>query len=176
MRVEDVGQFVPTTQVWDVSDIYSMDVKSPEFKELIVRLYQNIGNVTQVINNKDTGIYNTAEFVCGQVYFPNPTPIADQPNDFRQVYRKVINFGGLPNAATKTVAHNIINADGFSVTRIYGASTDPTHRLYIPLPFISCKLGTIALWATSTDIVVDCCAFDGTDYTITYVIVEYLKQ
>jgi hypothetical protein len=33
------GIFVPTTNVWDVSQIYEIDVTSPQFKELLVRLY-----------------------------------------------------------------------------------------------------------------------------------------
>jgi hypothetical protein len=37
----DYGMFIPTTQVWDVSEIYSTEVTSPAFKELLVRLYQN---------------------------------------------------------------------------------------------------------------------------------------
>ena len=36
------GSYIGTTQVWDVSQIYDIEVNSPEFKELIVRLYQNI--------------------------------------------------------------------------------------------------------------------------------------
>jgi hypothetical protein len=173
--IEDSGQFIPTTNVWDVEELYATDVNSKAFKELLIRLYQNVANITQVINTKDVGIYDQREFVCGQLYFPNTDPIAGQPNEYRQVYRKVIDFGALPNAVPKAVAHNITNLTGFSVTRIYGASTDPTHKMYIPLPFISCKLGTIALWSTSTDIIIDCCGFDGTDYTTTYVVIEYLK-
>lgn len=177
MRVEDVGQFVPTTQVWDVSDIYSMDVKSPEFKELIVRLYQNIGNVTQVINNKDTGVYNTAEFLCGQIYFPNPNPIAGQPNDFRQVYRKVIQCGALLNTATKTVAHGITITPGLFFTRIYGTTKDPVANRWLPLPFTSpgALAGAIELWVDGANVTI-ITGSDRTMYTQTNVILEYLKQ
>jgi hypothetical protein len=177
MRVEDVGAMIPTTQVWDVSEIYSMDVTSPEFKELLVRLYQNIGSISQVINNKDTGVYNTSEFLCGQIFFPNLNPIAGQPNDFRQVYRKVINFGALPNATDKGVDHGISFGPGFTITRLYGAATDPTHRLYFPLPYVAnSKDEPIALWATATKVYTDTYATDRSAFTTTYIVIEYMKQ
>ena len=42
------GAYVVTTNVWDVSQLYSIDVKSPEFQELLVRLYQNVNNIANV--------------------------------------------------------------------------------------------------------------------------------
>ena len=69
----DGGSFIPTNYVWDVAQVYSTDVTSPEFKELLVRMYQNINNMILALNLKDTGIYNTSPFINSQVYFPNPS-------------------------------------------------------------------------------------------------------
>lgn len=174
----EVGSYIATTQVWDVSELYSTEVTSPKFKELLIRLYQQVGNIAMAINGKDTGIYDTSEFVCGQTFFPNPNPIAGQPNKERQVYRKVINYGTLPNAGTLGIPHNIdVGVAGFTITRLYGAATDPTHRLYFPLPYVAnSKDEPIALWATATDVYTDTYATDRTDFTITYIVIEYLKQ
>jgi hypothetical protein len=38
----NIGSFVPTSYVWDVARLYEIDVNSDEFKELLVRLYQNL--------------------------------------------------------------------------------------------------------------------------------------
>ena len=175
MDGNQVGAYLPTTQVWDIPDIQKMDVNSSDFKELIVRLYQNIGNITQATNGKDTGIYDTSEFVCGQLFFPNPNPIAGQPNDFRQVYRKVINTGTLPTAGVplSTIAHNITLIK--SVTRIYGAATDPAGT-YIPLPYVAAAGNNIALWADNTNVYINALGTDRSSFTISYVILEYVKQ
>jgi len=55
---QQVGSFVPTTNVWDPSEIYSVDVTSPRFKELLVRLYQNVNLIAVVLNTKDSGYYD----------------------------------------------------------------------------------------------------------------------
>jgi nucleoside-triphosphatase THEP1 len=65
------GSFVQTTQVWDVDEIYSMDIKSPEFKELLVRMYQNLNDIAVVLNTKDTGYYPLFEMVNSQLWFPD---------------------------------------------------------------------------------------------------------
>lgn len=177
MARQDVGSFIPTTQVWDVSELYSTEVTSPKFKELLIRLYQQVGNIAMAINGKDTGIYDTSEFVCGQTFFPNPNPIAGQPNKERQVYRKVISFGTLPNTATKTVAHDIALSPGLFFTRIYGTAADPLTNKYIPLPFTSPGAlgGAIELWVDGANVKI-ITGSDRTAFTITYVVLEYLKQ
>ena len=178
MAREQVGSYIPTSQVWDIGEVQETDVTSPKFKELLIRLYQQVGNIATAVNGKDAAIYDTSEFVCGQTFFPNPTPIAGQPNNQRQVYRKVINYGALPDATDHGVPHNIdVAVAGFSITRLYGAATDPTHRLYLPLPYVAnSKDEPIALWATATDVYTDTYATNRSDFTQTYIVIEYLKQ
>lgn len=172
------GLFVPTTNVWDVSQLYSVDVKSPEFKELLVRLYQNINNISLALNLKDTGYYTLEEFLNGQVFFPNPllNSTTSQSPTYRQVFRSVIDFGALPNAASKSVAHNLNVTSGYSFTRIYGAASNTARTSFIPLPFASPTLNqNISLEATDTNIIITT-GINRTDYITTYVIIEYIKQ
>lgn len=172
------GAFVPTTNVWDVSRIYETDISSPEFKELIVRLYQNINNIALVLNIKDSGYYVQEEFLNGQLFFPNPSlnSTTAQSPTYRQAFRKVINFGTLPNATSTSVAHNINITSGYSFTKIYGASTNNTQTSFIPLPFSSPTLNqNIKLEVTNTDVIVTT-GIDMTSYTTTYIILEYIKQ
>ena len=161
-----------TTEIYDVAEISSLDVKSKEFKELIIRLVMNANKQNIAINGKDTGIYDVLETITGQTYFQ-----AAGKTTQRATYRKVIDYGTLPNAAQLGVDHGITNVAGFSITRIYGAATDPTHRLYFPLPYVAnSKDEPIALWATSDKVWTDTFATDRSDFTKTYIIVEYLKD
>lgn len=174
------GAYVPTTSVWDVQQIYTTDISTPEFKELLVRLYQNINNIAIVLNLKDTGMYPITEFVNGQLWFPNPnnssaTTAAANPIQ-RQVLRKVINFSTLPNTALKSVAHNIVCTAATSFTRIYATATDPVGLNYIPIPYASPVLANnieINVDATNVNITT---GSNRSAFTICYVILEYIQS
>lgn len=173
------GSFIPTTNVWDVIErLNEVDVNSPEFKELLVVIYQNINLMALVINTKGTGIYQNQEFVNGQVYFSNPS-LSSQTTQLpteRQVWRQVINFGSLPNATSKSVAHNIPITPAVTFTRIYATSSDTTNKNYIPIPYASAS-GTdnIQLDVDATNVTITT-ASDRTTFTVTYVVLEYLKN
>lgn len=174
------GLYVPTTNVWDSVQIITTDINDPMFKDLIVRLYQNINQIALALNVKDTGYYDTLELINGQAFFPNPayssnTQVAPI---YRSVFRKVINFGALPNAATKSVAHGIepvgLN-NGFTFTRIYGTASNTAAQTYIPLPYSSSTLNeNIKLNVDGTNVNVTT-AIDYSAYTVTYIILEYLR-
>jgi len=172
------GSFVQTTQVWDVAQLQDVDVTSPEFKELLVRLYQQINNIAIVLNTKDTGMYELSEFVNGQLYFNNPvynsgTPFQGGP---RQVIRLVVNFGALPNTGTKSVAHGITCTGQTTFTRIYGCSSDVTGKNYIPLPYASpTAANNIELKVDATNVTI-ITGSNRSAFTITYVILEYLQN
>ena len=72
MASSSSGTFIPTTQVWDVTEIKEVDVTKPEFKELLVRMYQNLNTMALTINNKESSFYDTQETVKGQAFFSNP--------------------------------------------------------------------------------------------------------
>jgi hypothetical protein len=173
-----VGSFVPTSYVWDVARLYEIDVNSEEFKELLVRLYQNINAISLALNIKDTGMYNTSQFINGQIYFPNPALNSSTPTtpDFRQVYRLVINFGALPNTTTKTVPHGITITDQTTFTRIYATASDTTGNTFIPIPYASLTLVNVVeinVDATNVNITT---GIDRTNYNVCYVVLEYLQE
>jgi hypothetical protein len=171
------GAYTGTTNVWDVSQIFQVDVTSPEFKELLVRLYQNLNLMSTLLNLKDTGYYDTGQFVNGQQFFPNPSLSSSTGTmpTFRPVYRKVINFGALPNTGTKSVAHGITVTTATTFTRIYATASDTTGFNYIPIPYASPVLANnieLRIDATNVTIVT---GSNRTNFTITYVIVEFLQ-
>jgi aryl-phospho-beta-D-glucosidase BglC (GH1 family) len=172
------GVFVPTTNVWDVSQIYDIDITSPQFKELLVRLYQNLNNISTALNLKDSGYYITQSFVNSQLFFPNPdfnSSTAVNPG-YRQVFRLVVDFGALPNTGTKSVPHNIPVNSGYTFTRIYATSSDTTGFNYIPIPYASAS-GTdnIELSVNATDVTITT-AGNRSNFGVTYVIVEYIAN
>lgn len=168
----NIGAFVATTNVWDVTQLAQLDVNSPEFKELLVRLYQNVNNIAILLNLKDTGYYDQNEFVNSQLYFPNP---AKNTQQYRQVFRTVVNFGTLPNAGTKSVAHNIAITVGVTFTRIYATASDTTSFAYIPIPFVETTGNEIQIDVDATNVNITTTS-DRTNFTICYVVLEYIKN
>jgi hypothetical protein len=178
MANTNYGAFIPTSNVWDVNDIYNIKKIDPQLQELLVRLYQNLNNMALSVNVKDSAFYDNAnEFVNGQQWFPNPALNSASSTNAttRQVYRKVVNFGALPNAATKTVAHGLTINSTYTFTRIYGCASDTTNKVYIPLPYASATLiNNIELKVDATNAIIITAA-NYASFTTTYVILEYIK-
>jgi hypothetical protein len=171
------GAFVPTTNVWDTAEIENIDVTKPEFKELLIRLYQNLNNISNVLNLKDTGYYYPLEFLSGQRFSSNPG--ASQTSLYSQVarqgFRFFMYFGALPNSTTKSVPHGLSTTYMTSATRIYGASTNSTIPGFIPIPYASASNNNIELYIDGTNINIATNS-NWSAYTNTYVVFEYLKQ
>lgn len=169
---QNTGFYVPTTNVWDVAQLQDIDVNTPQFKELLLRLYQNVNNISVALNAKDTGYYIDQEFVNGQNYF---NPLSTNPILTRSVFRKVIDFGVLPNAGTKTVPHGITVDANLTWTRIYGAATDPVGLNGIPLPYASATGQDIELRVDAVNVIVTTTS-NRTAFTRCYIVLEYLKN
>lgn len=166
----DTGNYVQQTPIFDVSQLYEVDVKSPEFKELLVRLYQQVNNVILSLNNKESGFYVQEEFVTGQLYFnPNST----SPLDLRPVFRKEINIGPLGPGAT-VVAHGLAITNTWKFTHIYGAASDTIGLQYFPLPYASPGgAANISLSVNVANILIT--NNTGVAFTDCYVTLEYVK-
>ncbi len=172
------GAFVPSTFIWDVQQLQQADLNSPEFKELLVRLYQNLNLMCNVLNIKDSGKYPLTQFVNGQLFFPNPTnssQSAAYPAE-RQVFRKVINFGALPDTATKFLPHGITVNALTTFTRIYATASDTTGFTYIPIPYASSTdANEIEIHVDATRVFITTLA-NYSNYNITYVILEWITS
>jgi len=174
-NINTAGAFVPTTYIFDVAELQQLDL-DPEFKETLVRLYQNLNRMQLSLNGKTTGMYALNQFVTGQLYPPNIVPSSLVQQQYRPVTRKVINFGVLPNTATKSVAHGITFNAGVSFVRVYGTATDPVGFNAIPLPYASSILANnieLNVGATNVNVIT---GSNRTNFTITYVVLEFLTQ
>lgn len=166
----NTGLYVPTTYIFDLPNIDKLDLNSPEFKEIFVKLYQNVSNMNMALNNKDSAYYITEEFVNGQQYF-NPT--SSSQLDLRPVFRKEIDIGALAAGVT-TIAHNLAITNTWKFTRIYGVASDSAGFNYYPLPWASAAGATnIELKVNIANVVIT--NNSGVAFTDCYVTLEYVK-
>jgi hypothetical protein len=116
-------------------------------------------------------------FVNGQAYFPNPvlnsgTSLAPV---YRQVFRLVLNMGGLANSGTTIMTHNIPITNTYSFTRIYATASDQTGFNYIPIPYADTTATTnnISIAVTLTDVIITT-GSNRTNFTVVYAVLEYI--
>jgi hypothetical protein len=161
-NVANQGMFLPT----------SFPVVTDDLKEMMIRLYQDLTFICNTINLKETAYYTLDEFVTGQLFFPNPALNSTTPQTpvFRQAFRKLINFGTLPNAATKSVAHGLAFDSTYTFTKIYATATDPVGLVAFPIPITGT---TITVDATNVNITTTA---NMTAYTACFCILEFIKQ
>lgn len=166
----DPGAYVSTTEILDPSLIQSLEV-SDEFKEFLNKLTRVLNDMRILLDLKETGYYTLTEFVNSQSFFPNPalSSLTAAAPIYRNVFRKVINFGALPNASSASRAHGIpVNAP-YTFTRMYGCASNPG------LSFVAIPNQDIKLTADATNVTVTTSsAYVG--YTTTYLILEYIKS
>lgn len=110
----------------------------------------------------NTDVYSTVETLTNKVWI-----------DGKPIYRKVINFGALPNATTKNVAHGI---SGLTAVITYeGYSYNSGTTTWLPLPYVGSVSGWVTeISVTSTDLTIKTGA-NLSAYASTYVVMEYTK-
>lgn len=136
-----------------------------EWKDARRILFEREKRTTDCVNSAESGYYDRTEILNGQQFFTS-----SDPQNPKMAYRKVVDFGVLPNTGLKSVPHGITGI--VSLTRLYGAATDPTGA-YIPLPYASGS--AIELYADNTNINVITTS-NRTNFTTCYVVIEYLKN
>lgn len=172
----DPGQFLPTTQVYDLEE------KKESLEDFTVRIRNNLNAIVLSLNARDSGYYSLEETVNGQLFFPDYTkvnPATGIPATYRQVYRTVVNFGQLPNVppGSKSVPHGINVTSDVTFTRIYGTATRSDIGVGLPLPLTHTAAlnQCILLYVTATNVIINV-GIDRTVFDRCYVVVEYLKS
>ena len=89
------------------------------------------------------------------------------------IYRKVIEFGELPNAGSKSVPHDV--ADIIRFTRVYGIATDAAGQ-NLPLPMVSANGANNIYLAVGYARITIQTASDRSNFTRCYITLEYLRS
>lgn len=171
------GMFLPTSFVKEVASLSGKRIDS-SVRESLVGIYRILNDMAIKINLKETGIYGTEEFVTGEVYYPDPalnSTTANSPT-LRSVFSKVIIFGALPAAGTKSVAHGLAPTASFIIIDVYGNASDQAGLNYIKLSYASPVLvDNIELWADATNVNVKV-GKDQSAYTNVNIVLKYIKS
>lgn len=96
--------------------------------------------------------------------------------DGKPLYRKVVDFGQLPNATTKNVAHNINNLDFVVNAWAVAKRVDNNNITYFPINQARADSyeNSIGLYLSQNNISIQT-GIDRSNTYITYVVIEYTK-
>ena len=133
---QNTGSVVPTTQVWDVNEIYAANL-DPKMQELFIRLYQNLGLMADNLNKKEFGFYLNQVLVNGKVFY---NPLSTDAglyatNDemyLRPNFRTVVRFTTIEIGAN-TEPHGLTIGSTWQFTDIHGVANSFTNNAYYPL-------------------------------------------
>ena len=132
-------------------------------------LVEQLKKVSNAVNDREIGYFLNEILLTGKAWFPKGS--ASQV--FRPALRVIVDFGTLPNASAKYVAHNIPNFAALTLTEFGARATNPGVA-GLSIPYASPTLNkNIQLDITSTDVVITT-AIDYSAYTVTYVVIEYI--
>ena len=165
----DNASLLPISNVIDVSRIESLDPKSPEFKTFLTSLTDNVNSILLSINDKSIGFCDTNETISGKSYTvgDNQTPKAG--------FIKAIECGALLNAGTKQIEHGLDAGWSYSFKNIYGATSDPVGKIYLPLPHASATANEVIEVTVDDTYVNITTGIDRTAFTDTTIFLEYVE-
>lgn len=92
--------------------------------------------------------------------------------DGKPLYRKVVNFGELPNNTAKAISHNISNID--KIIRLSGYAYRPADDFFIPIPQGAYNNTACSIFSNSTKITITTYT-DRSLFTECYIVIEYTK-
>lgn len=155
---------------------------SPDAQRIFINQRERL--TATILNVKENANYELFELLTAQQYFS--TQPAGTINTPRYTFRKVIDFGALPNNATKSVAHGLVLDDGVNpstwfFTKIQADAFDPAvgAELGISIPYYDIVAGAVAnpinIFVNQTNVVITTTS-NRTNFTRCYVTLEYIKN
>lgn len=150
--------------------------KWEEARPFIVEQLKKLANA---VNIREIGWFLDEELLSGKAFIPGVNAMSNGATSqlYRQVLRKVIDFGALPNAATKSVPHGITFDNNFTLTFLGAYATNPSSRLALPIPYVdpNTLANGIQINMSATNINITT-GSDRTNYTRCFVTIEYLQE
>lgn len=141
-------------------------------------LVEQMKLISNAVNIREIGWFLDVELLSGKQFIPSAAQeIKTRTNaTYRSVLRKIIDFGTLPNAGAKSVAHGITFDNNFTLVQLYGAATAPSAPFRaIPLPFVGVPIDSIELYMDDIDVWI-ITSSDRTNFTRCFVTIEYMQE
>lgn len=144
----------------------------PDYHESVMVGYVYIKATSGLAENQQENVLNDVKGYVdsSNSYSTDEVKTGGKWIDGKPIYRKVINFGALPDSTTKNVAHGVNNIG--DITHIYGVAYS-SDKMTIPLPYA--RGIPIILYATQDNVAIEISTGDYIDFTRSEITIEYTK-
>jgi hypothetical protein len=132
--------------------------------------------IANAINVREIGWFLDEELLSGKQFIP--AAVVNQnikPLQVRSVFRKVVDFGPLPNTGIKSVAHGINFDNNFTLIQMFASATNPSTSA-LPIPFASQNAGETVKMNMDTMNINITTFNDRTAFTRCFVVIEYILE
>jgi hypothetical protein len=155
------------------------DVIPEKWEDARPFVVEQFKKITNAVNIREIGWFLDEELLSGKAFIPGLNSAADggTSQQYRQILRKVIDFGTLPNAGTKSVGHGITVDANFTLIQIWASATDPIGLTAIPIPFATpvALNQNIALQMDAVNVTITT-GTNRSNYTRCTVVCEYIQE
>lgn len=155
------------------------DVVPENWEEARAFLVEQLKRLALAVNIREIGWFLDEELLSGKAFIPGTNNVASAGTSqtFRTVLRKVIDFGALPNAATKSVPHGINFDANFSLVFMGAYATNPTAFIAFPIPYADPILlvNHVALTMDATNVNITT-GINYSAWTRCFVTIEYIQE
>lgn len=147
---QDFESYVP---VYD-----AIPEKWEDSRPFIVEMLRKLSNA---VNVRSIGYYLDEEVLTGSQFIPNE----NTPQQFRNIFRKVIDSGPLVMGVTKLIDHGIIFDDNFTQIICYTTGTDRINHISSSFmePYVEMLETQVSITSPA-------------NYDISYTIIDYLLE
>jgi len=155
------------------------DAVPDKWEEARPFIVEQLKRMANAVNIREIGWFLDEELLSGKAFIPGSESMQDLSTSqvFRQVLRKVVDFGALPAAGTKSVPHGISFTDNFTLVQMFAAATDPVAFIAFPIPYADPTGLTNAVALTMDDTNVNITVgVDRSAFTRCFVTIEYLQE
>ena len=178
------GVYIPTTEIWNTSEVEQAKIENAALKQLLVNMYMKLNRMATSIEAREFGAYPLDETMNGQKWFADPDLNSTTATTAaqRQAFRKVIIMPPLPSAippatAVISVAHGISVTANTFFTRLWAMAHNPTINSFLPIPYAFPQLTEQSMYidADLTSVHIR----TGTNragYTEVIAVIEYLQN
>jgi hypothetical protein len=154
------------------------DAAPKTFEEGLPFIVEQLKKLANAVNAREIGYFLDEELLSGKAFIPGINNASDggSSQQFRTMLRKVIIFGALPNASTKSVPHGITFDANFTLIQMFAAATDPVNLIAFPIPYASAGSSDgVALYMDADNVYI-VTQMNRSSYTRCFVVIEYLQE
>jgi hypothetical protein len=142
-------------------------------------IVEQLKRIANAVNIREIGWFLDEELLSGKAFIPGVNAAATGATSqiYRQILRKVINFGALPAAGVKSVPHGITFTNNFTLTFMGAYATDPVAFIAFPIPYCdpAALANGVSLTMDATNVNISV-GVNRSAFTRCYVTIEYLQE